>query len=135
MAEAEARLSGAEESETEAAQTAQRRRKLLEAAGVIFEDAAEEFSGVDPVARRFEVWKRAHPRDYQTAYASVALPHIFEPLVRVEMARWDPLAPEAGAGADEDEEVATALEGFAWYERLFAFGQGMCIDLSAAVCA
>jgi hypothetical protein len=42
-------------SETEVEVTRGRKRKLLEAASVIFEDASDEFRDISSVAQRFEM--------------------------------------------------------------------------------
>lgn len=119
--EAEATLSGAEEDEREVELSHSRQAKLLEAAAIIFEDTADEFRSLDPVATRFEEWKKKYPKDYATAYVPVALSQVFEPYVRMEMVRWNPLEGGRDGGGEQGGE---ALEGFAWFERLFAYGQG-----------
>ncbi len=116
-AEAEATLSGAEDSDTEGEVAALREAKLREAAGVIFEDVAEEFGSLEPVVRRFEQWKRTYPKEYRTAYVSASLVQVLEPFVRLEMVSWDPLSTSPQDGGD------AAVEAFSWFERLFRYSQ------------
>ncbi|EWM29277.1 gc-rich sequence dna-binding factor 1 [Nannochloropsis gaditana] len=126
-AEAEATFSGAEESDSEVETLRTRQAKLLEAAGVIFEDVADEFKALDAVVQRFEDWKRKFPKDYHTAYVPIALPQVLEPYVRVEMVTWNPLGPvrsmEDGDGAGGKDVGGAAIEAFPWFERLFEYGQ------------
>lgn len=106
-------------SDTEREVSRKRKLKLVEAGDVIFEDADDDFRSIDRVAQHFETyvqqthesrslsamtcvgpdmscacmnrWKRTHHKDYMTAFVSLGLPKIFEPFVRLEMVRWEPL--------------------------------------------
>ena len=42
-------------------------------------------------AQKNKRWKTVHYKDYHIAYVSLALPSLFEPLVKIQMVRWEPL--------------------------------------------
>ena len=87
--------------------------EVLQAASVIFADAAEEFSTVGAVATRMEEWKRKQPRSYQDTYVSLSLLKIFLPFVRLEVLGWHP-----------SDRCAEALAKQRWFAALESYGMG-----------
>lgn len=87
--------SSTDESDSESAAYQSNRNLLLQTAAQIFSDAAEEFSQLAVVKRRFEEWKRDYSATYRDAYMSLSIPSIFSPYVRLELLKWDPLHENA----------------------------------------
>ena len=87
--------------------------EVLQAASVIFADAAEEFSTVGAVATRMEEWKRKQPRSYQDTYVSLSLLKVFLPFVRLEALGWHP-----------SDRCAEALAKQRWFAALESYGMG-----------
>ncbi|KAE9464449.1 hypothetical protein C3L33_03616, partial [Rhododendron williamsianum] len=83
--------SSTDESDSETAAYESNRDLLLQTAGQVFSDAAEEYSQLAVVIERFDSWKKDYPSSYRDAYMSLSVPAIFSPYVRLELLKWDPL--------------------------------------------
>lgn len=83
--------SSTDESDSESQAYQSQRDLLLQTADQIFSDAAEEYSQLSLVKKRFEEWKKEYSSSYRDAYMSLSLPSIFSPYVRLELLKWDPL--------------------------------------------
>lgn len=83
--------SSTDESDSEAAAYESNRDLLLQTAEQVFSDAAEEYSQLRVVMKRFDSWKKDYPSSYRDAYMSLSVPAIFSPYVRLELLKWDPL--------------------------------------------
>lgn len=64
----------------------------------VFADAVDEFGKLESVKEKLEGWKRAYPGSYRDAYASLSVPSLFAPYVRLQLLNWDPLF--VGGGFD-----------------------------------
>lgn len=51
----------------------------------------EEFYKYELIKARFENWKGLNLSTYQSAYVLLSLPKLFSPLIRCELAIWNPL--------------------------------------------
>ncbi|KAI8573598.1 hypothetical protein RHMOL_Rhmol01G0289600 [Rhododendron molle] len=85
------RESSTDESDSETAAYESNRDLLLQTAAQVFSDTADEYSQLAVVTERFDSWKQAHPSSYCDAYASLSVPAVFSPYVRLELLKWDPL--------------------------------------------
>lgn len=103
--------SSTDESDSESTAYESNRDQLLQIAGQIFSDAAEEFSKLSSVKEKFESWKKDYASSYQDAYMSLSIPAIFSPYVRLELLKWDPL--------HQDSDFIDMQ----WHELLFNYGQ------------
>ncbi|KAM0986933.1 hypothetical protein ACFX13_011340 [Malus domestica] len=83
--------SSTDESDNESQVYHKHRQLVLDTAGKVFNDAAEEYSQLSVVKERFEDWKREYASSYRDAYMSLSVPTIFSPYVRLELLKWDPL--------------------------------------------
>ncbi|CAN6727631.1 unnamed protein product [Malus baccata var. baccata] len=87
--------SSTDESDNESQVYHKHRQLVLDTAGKVFDDAAEEYSQLSVVKERFEDWKREYASSYRDAYMSLSVPTIFSPYVRLELLKWDPLRDKA----------------------------------------
>ncbi|XP_068332691.1 transcriptional repressor ILP1-like [Pyrus communis] len=83
--------SSTDESDSESQVYHKHRQLVLDTAGKVFDDAAEEYSQLSVVKERFEDWKGEYASSYRDAYMSLSVPTIFSPYVRLELLKWDPL--------------------------------------------
>ncbi|CAM9789543.1 unnamed protein product [Chrysoparadoxa australica] len=90
-----------------------RRVKLLEAAEIILEDVDPEVRSLTEIKAVFEGWKKLFNDQYQQAFVSMSIPELVEPLVLLEMLRWEPIK-----GVEGD-----VLDSFDWYQCFFDFGE------------
>ena len=97
--------------------------EALQAASTIFADAAPEFGSLSHVRHRLENWKAKYPAAYQDAYASLSVPAIFAPFVRLELLKWHPLF-----GGDIGMFQIDA-QGLAYFRRFqyLKFGPTACV--------
>ncbi|XP_043837269.1 intron Large complex component GCFC2 [Dromiciops gliroides] len=64
---------------------------ILQSGHSVFEDVSEEFSDVQKILLRFQQWREWFPDSYYEAYASLCLPKLFSPFIRIQMLDWNPL--------------------------------------------
>lgn len=83
--------SSTDESDSESTAYQSHHELLLQTAGEIFSDAAEDYSQLSLVKERFEECKRDFLSAYRDAYMELSIPHIFSPYVKLELLKWDPL--------------------------------------------
>ncbi|VEN47430.1 unnamed protein product [Callosobruchus maculatus] len=76
----------------------------------VFEDVVEEYSSATNILIRFEEWRSNDLTAYTEAYATLCLPKVVSPLVRMNLVFWDPL----------NEMVD--LEKLDWYRTLALYG-------------
>lgn len=60
--------------------------------GEVFADTSAEFCEVSLIRGRMDEWRVVHEESYNDAYIELCLPSLLEPLVRVELLKWDPMA-------------------------------------------
>ena len=63
--------------------TKSRLEAVGEAAGIVLEDVRDDLRNVSAVARAFDDWRRHWPSEYKETYASLALPDLLAPYVRL----------------------------------------------------
>ncbi|KAL1513374.1 hypothetical protein ABEB36_002793 [Hypothenemus hampei] len=76
----------------------------------IFEDVVEDYSSIVNILIRFEQWRSKDPAAYNDAYASLCLPKVVSPLIRLKLVFWNPL--------NETVEI----EKMDWYRALALYG-------------
>uniref|UniRef100_A0A0G4GUH2 GCF C-terminal domain-containing protein n=1 Tax=Chromera velia CCMP2878 TaxID=1169474 RepID=A0A0G4GUH2_9ALVE len=125
------------------------RQAFGEAAGRILKDVSDEYGNAGAVLEVFAGFKGESRSDYYRSFASASLDEALELYVQHELLSWDPLAlcvsderggqrdaigrtqrerqTEAG-GTNEGQLLRTGaqMDGFPWYESVFAF----CEDAS-----
>lgn len=76
----------------------------------VFADVVDDFSSVGSILSHFEQWRETDMSAYMEAYASMCLPRILSPLLRLGLVFWDPLT-------DTDD-----LDKYKWYSTLMLYG-------------
>ncbi len=75
----------------------------------VINDINEEFYKFQLIKKRFENWKSISLESYRTTYVSYSLPKLFSPLIKYELADWNPL------------KEYRDLETFNWFSELITF--------------
>ncbi|XP_030765366.1 PAX3- and PAX7-binding protein 1 isoform X1 [Sitophilus oryzae] len=76
----------------------------------IFEDVVEDYSSTASILIRFEHWRTKDMSAYNEAYATLCLPKVVSPLIRLNLIFWDPL--------NETKDI----EKTEWYRTLALYG-------------
>ncbi|KAL0275384.1 UNVERIFIED_CONTAM: hypothetical protein PYX00_003243 [Menopon gallinae] len=74
-------------------------------------DVEEDFGTVDGITSRLEQWRTYDITAYTEAYASLCLPKLVGPLVRLHLLTWNPIQGDT-----------TDLESSQWWGRLLLYG-------------
>ncbi|XP_046886323.1 GC-rich sequence DNA-binding factor 2 isoform X1 [Hypomesus transpacificus] len=90
-----------------------KKAELVSRSQGVFADVQEEFWDVRKVLRRFEEWRSLFSESYHSAYISLCLPKLLNPLIRHQILGWSPLQ-----SAVED------FEALPWYSAVEAFCHG-----------
>ncbi|KAM9067137.1 intron Large complex component GCFC2 isoform 1-T1 [Sarcophilus harrisii] len=98
------------ESPSEGADFRERRGAILQNCHSIFEDVNEEFSDVQKILLKFQQWREQFPDSYYEAYASLCLPKLLSPFIRIQMMDWNPLKPDC-----------VSLQRMPWFQSLEEF--------------
>ncbi|KAF7278966.1 PAX3- and PAX7-binding protein 1 [Rhynchophorus ferrugineus] len=76
----------------------------------IFEDVVDDYSSTANILIRFEHWRSKDLSAYNDAYATLCLPKVVSPLIRLNLIFWDPL------------NETTDIEKTEWYRTLALYG-------------
>lgn len=76
----------------------------------VFEDVVDDYSSITNILIKFEQWRETDMTAYTEAYATLCLPRVVSPLIRLNLIFWDPL----GDSVD--------LEKLEWYRTLALYG-------------
>ncbi|XP_044266326.1 PAX3- and PAX7-binding protein 1 [Tribolium madens] len=76
----------------------------------VFEDVVEDYSSVANILIKFEEWRETDLAAYNEAYATLCLPKVVSPLVRLDLIFWDPL------------NDSLDIERLEWYRTLALYG-------------
>ncbi|KAL3281217.1 hypothetical protein HHI36_004431 [Cryptolaemus montrouzieri] len=76
----------------------------------VFEDVIEDYSTIANILIRFEQWRENDITVYNEAYATLCLPKVVSPLIRLNLIFWNPLK--------ENQD----LEKLPWYRTLALYG-------------
>ncbi|XP_071444852.1 PAX3- and PAX7-binding protein 1 [Hetaerina americana] len=109
-----------DDEQTELEVVAYRKQKeIIESDGhKIFEDVVEEFCTVRGVLGRWEQWHSEEENSYREAYASLCLPRVLAPILRLNLLSWNPIVIQddsSGAGP-------CGFEGRKWFDLLLMYG-------------
>ncbi|XP_074141423.1 intron Large complex component GCFC2 isoform X9 [Sminthopsis crassicaudata] len=99
-----------EDSGSEGADIQERRGAILQNCQSVFEDVNEEFSDVQKILLKFQQWREQFPDSYYEAYASLCLPKLLSPFIRIQMMDWNPLKPDC-----------VSLRRMPWFQSLEDF--------------
>ncbi|XP_068953449.1 intron Large complex component GCFC2 isoform X2 [Petaurus breviceps papuanus] len=88
----------------------ERRGAILRSCHSVFEDVNEEFSDVQKILLKFQQWREQFPDSYHEAYASLCLPKLFSPFIRIQMLDWNPLKVDC-----------ISLQRMPWFQSLQGF--------------
>lgn len=62
----------------------------------VFSDVQDEFFDVKKILSRFEEWRGSYSDSYHSAYISLCLPKLLNPIIRHQLLVWNPLKGESG---------------------------------------
>ncbi|XP_043918635.1 intron Large complex component GCFC2 [Protopterus annectens] len=68
-----------------------KKETILRDAEKVFEDVHEEFHGVNRILLKFAQWRQQFFDSYSEAYISLCLPKLLNPLIRLQLIKWNPL--------------------------------------------
>ncbi|XP_072509673.1 intron Large complex component GCFC2 isoform X2 [Notamacropus eugenii] len=97
-------------SPSEGADFWERREAILQNCHSVFEDVDEKFSDVQKILLKFQQWREQFPDSYHEAYASLCLPKLFSPFIKIQMLDWNPLKPDC-----------ISLQHMPWFQSLEGF--------------
>lgn len=76
----------------------------------MFDDVVDDYASVANILGHFEKWRETDMSSYTEAYASMCLPKIMGPLIRLNLTFWNPLV-------DIDD-----LDKNKWYNTIMLYG-------------
>lgn len=76
----------------------------------VFEDVVDDYSSITSILIKFEQWRETDMVAYTEAYATLCLPRVVSPLIRLNLIFWDPLTDSVD------------LEKLEWYRTLALYG-------------
>lgn len=76
----------------------------------VFEDVVDDYSSITSILIKFEQWRETDMVAYTEAYATLCLPRVVSPLIRLNLIFWDPLTDSID------------LEKLEWYRTLALYG-------------
>ncbi|CAB1335570.1 unnamed protein product [Coregonus sp. 'balchen'] len=103
-----------EPSPEEEAELQRERAEILSRSQDVFCDVQEDFWEVKKVLSRFSEWREAFSESYHSAYISLCLPKLLNPLIRHQLLGWNPLQ---AAGED--------FEALPWFSAVETFCHGL----------
>ncbi|XP_069744876.1 PAX3- and PAX7-binding protein 1 isoform X1 [Narcine bancroftii] len=77
----------------------------------VFEDVLDDFCTFDSIKTRFEVWRQMYYTQYKDAYIGLCLPKLLNPLIRLQLIKWNPFEPSCHD-----------FESMLWFESLLFYG-------------
>ncbi|XP_078416306.1 PAX3- and PAX7-binding protein 1 isoform X1 [Cetorhinus maximus] len=77
----------------------------------VFEDVLDDFCTLDCIKTRFEVWRKMYYTHYKDAYIGLCLPKLLNPLIRLQLIKWNPFEPNC-----------RDFESMLWFESLLFYG-------------
>ncbi|CAN9506940.1 unnamed protein product [Ophioblennius macclurei] len=76
----------------------------------VFSDVQEDFCSVKRILSRFEEWRESFSESYHSAYISLCLPKLLNPIIRHQLLAWNPL--KDASGDFENQPWYTGVETF-----------------------
>ncbi|KND01791.1 uncharacterized protein SPPG_03582 [Spizellomyces punctatus DAOM BR117] len=95
---------------TNEAELASRLGRVRQRLEHLFDDTDDEFRSLPIIKKRFEIWKRKYPKDYEDGYGSLSVPGIFELFVRGELL------------TQSLQDIPIVLEAMEWHRTLMDYG-------------
>lgn len=65
--------------------------EILSRSQALFSDVQDEFCDVKKILSRFEEWRGSYSDSYHSAYISLCLPKLLNPIIRHQLLAWNPL--------------------------------------------
>ncbi|XP_072236453.1 intron Large complex component GCFC2 isoform X2 [Leuresthes tenuis] len=79
----------------------------------VFSDVQDEFCDVKKILSRFEEWRGSYSESYHSAYISLCLPKLLNPIIRHQLLSWNPL-----------KDVGGDFENLPWFTAVETFCHG-----------
>lgn len=64
---------------------------ILSSSQGVFSDVQDDFCDVKKILSRFEEWRTSYSDSYHSAYISLCLPKLLNPIIRHQLLAWNPL--------------------------------------------
>ncbi|XP_056134633.1 GC-rich sequence DNA-binding factor 2 isoform X2 [Lampris incognitus] len=95
------------------------RADILSRSQAVFSDVQEEFCDIKKILSHFEEWRQTYSDSYHSAYISLCLPKLLNPIIRHQLLPWNPLEVLRQDGSGD-------FEALPWYRavELFCHGEG-----------
>ncbi|XP_045887816.1 GC-rich sequence DNA-binding factor 2 [Micropterus dolomieu] len=77
-------------------QLQKKKADILLRSQAVFSDVQDEFCDVKKVLSRFEEWRGSYSDSYHSAYISLCLPKLLNPIIRLQLLAWNPLKDDSG---------------------------------------
>ncbi|XP_029284393.1 intron Large complex component GCFC2 [Cottoperca gobio] len=69
---------------------------ILARSQAVFSDVQDEFRDVKKILTRFGEWRGSYSDSYHSAYISLCLPKLLNPIIRHQLLAWNPLKDDSG---------------------------------------
>ncbi|KAK2854206.1 hypothetical protein Q5P01_006867 [Channa striata] len=79
----------------------------------VFSDVQDDFCDVKKILSRFEEWRASYSDSYHSAYISLCLPKLLNPIIRHQLLAWNPL-----------KDACDDFENLPWFTALETFCHG-----------
>ncbi|KAM7423888.1 hypothetical protein PAMA_000316 [Pampus argenteus] len=100
-------------SEEEEAQLQKHKADILLRSQAVFSDVQDEFCDVKKILSRFEEWRGSYSDSYHSAYISLCLPKLLNPIIRHQLLAWNPL-----------KDASDDIENLPWFTAVETFCHG-----------
>ncbi|KAM8894810.1 intron Large complex component GCFC2 [Spinachia spinachia] len=87
--------------------------EILQRSQAVFSDVQSEFCDVKKILSRFEEWRGSYSDSYHSAYISLCLPKLLNPIIRNNLLAWNPLKGDSGD-----------FESLSWFAAVETFCHG-----------
>nr|XP_019935532.1 PREDICTED: GC-rich sequence DNA-binding factor 2-like [Paralichthys olivaceus] len=102
-------LPSAEEEE----QLQKKKADIMLRSQALFSDVQDDFCDVKKILSRFEEWRGSYSDSYHSAYISLCLPKLLNPIIRHQLLMWNPLKDTSGD-----------FENLPWFSAVETFCHG-----------
>lgn len=86
---------------------------ILSRSQAVFSDVQDDFYNVKKILSRFEEWRGSYSESYHSAYISLCLPKLLNPIIRHQLLAWNPL-----------KDVSGDFENLPWFTGVETFCHG-----------
>lgn len=88
---------------------------ILSKSQAVFSDVQDDFSDVKKILSRFEEWRGSYSDSYHSAYISLCLPKLLNPIIRHQLLGWNPLKVRVGTNTEMSSNMHTDAHKTTYY--------------------